>query len=343
MNHKKWLLALLPLLGMMTGCLKEDSCQTKLVFKPLVQATSVETPVAMREGLKAFTYAVDTADWHVASYEEAVQGVITNKETQEKLAEPKAVGVPYDGPGAEEEARLGWIQMPLPRTQMVVVVDTLHCLYGYTMQESAVNLPYLYVSMVMMPWKEGKSYQSGKWLFFNDFYQPKVDLKVTVRPQIQDEEGAEAHAPSSQSLMKVYAYRVDTADWYIRSYDDAYAGRITRKTDSTEMRDRPNFTAYPDADGQYSMTVNDSPLMVVVVDRTNRQYAYSKQEPVLEGESPLWQLVFQAWTKEWIRQADGWTFIDEEQKPKPEKPEPEPEPGPDPGPGPETSSETPLR
>lgn len=309
------------------SCLKSGSYKTVYVLKPSVQVQSVD-PAAPLEGVLAYAYAVDTAEWGIASYEDAVVGILSRKSNpSEQLTEPAATAIPYvpsaatDGAEFEAEAGSGvstlhWLQMALDdRPHMVVAVDPSNRLYGYTMHQPPLNIARLYISVVFQPWKEGRAYKNGNWSFYNDFFAPPTVLKAYFRPTWQaEEEGEEAQFASSD--LKVYAFVADTTDWQIASYDDAVAGRIVRKTGSEE-RTTPNFQAYHESDTDlYGMEVTATPLLAVVVDRLNRLYAYTKLVPDLTGESPTWPVVFRPWMARWKYDENGWVMVDESLAPQ---------------------------
>ncbi len=317
-----------------SGCLKDNSTATTYVLKPFVQAKSVDQPEPL-EGIRLYTYAVDTTSWQILSYDDALAGVITSKQNpQEQQSEPAAVGTPYQFTGTAEDGTsaeaVGWLQMPISRQpQMVVAVDPSSRLFAYTMQESVLNVPFLYVSLTFTPYKEGRCYKSGKWVLRNDFYNPPAKLKAYVDPKFKTTpEAAEEHYANGQ--IKIYAYAADTTDWKIKSYEDAWASRITLKRDERQQRDEPNFIGYAEENGKYGMTINSTPIMLVAVDRVNKIYAYTKQTPDLEGEEPTWNILFSLWPEEWIREENGWTIINEKFSPENQKPDPEPEPEPEP-------------
>lgn len=302
--------------ALLPGCSKDPSYDTNYILKPLVQTMSVDTPEPL-EGVVAYTYPVDTTLWGIRSYEDALLGIITHKEDPaQQMTSPAAVAEPYDHtveetPETEPFASTGWLQMPIGAPiQMIVAVDTANRLYAYTVQESLLNLPRLYVSLVFKPWKEGNSWKEGNWSFYNEFYEPPTVLKTYLSPKLQAEEGGEETDPAA-SAFKAYAYVADTTEWYIASYDDALAGKITMKEDASQTRTTPNFQAYREDSGLYGMSVTATPLMVVAVDRTNRIYAYSKQVPDLTGAEPQWNVVFRPWRTERITVEEGWRYVDE--------------------------------
>ena len=320
----------------MTGCLKDNSCATTYILKPLLQEKQVDSPVPMAEGVQLYTYEVDTLNWEVASYEDAVKGILTSKHNpEEQLTQPAGVGEPYTysttpDDGSSPYESIGWMQMPISKhQQMVVAVDTQHRIFGYTAQESVINIPFYYVTVVFTPYKEAKQWKSGKWQFRNDYYAPPLKLKAYVDPKYEAEQGGQPTA-FENSEVKVYAYAADTLDWCVKSFEDAAAGRITLKRDESEKRDQPNFQAYKEQNGLFGMTINSSPVMIVVVDRAHKIYAYTKQEPDLAGECPTWDVLIQAWGEQWIWAANGWTLVNEAFSPENREPEPEPEPEPDP-------------
>ena len=291
--------------ALFTGCFKDVSYKTTYVFKPLEQEKSGD-PTQILADAKLYAFAADTSSWEVASYKDALAGVISQRGNRnEKISTPLAAGEPYEQEGVE-----GLLQMSFDRSSvMVVAVDTKNELYGYTQQEVPENTPKIYVTLIFKRWKQGYSYKDGKWLMFNDSYTPPIYIDSQVTAQLQAEEGAEPTVPSN---LRVYAYAVDTTAWRIASYDDAYAGRITSKRDENDTRTTPSFQAYADEEtGLFSMQVSVESLMVVVVDRVNRLYAYSQQSVDLDGASPTFEVLFRPWRGVWIDVLDGWRIVNE--------------------------------
>lgn len=296
------------------GCFKDTSVKTNYVLKPLSQTLSTD-PYEALEGVKAYAFDADTTLYTVASYEDALNGVISLKsDLSSKLSEPTAVSEPY-----EQEGATGWVHMSLSApTQMVVAVDTQHRLYAYTQQELEVNLPNLYVVLPFKVWKEGNSYKDGNWSFYNEYYTPPVYRDCYVDAKVQLTEEGET---TSISKMEVYAYAADTTAWFIASYDDAVSGKITSKADTTETRTIPSFQAYADGEtGLYKMSVSAENLMVVVADRSDQLYAYTQQTVDLAETDPLSfpSLVFRPWKGIWIDKTDtnGWTVVNPTYEPE---------------------------
>lgn len=60
------------------GCFKDVSDSTNYVLKPLVQNLSAD-PNNPLEGVRAYAFVADTALYTVASYEDALNGVVTSR------------------------------------------------------------------------------------------------------------------------------------------------------------------------------------------------------------------------------------------------------------------------
>lgn len=313
MNVKRNIL-ILAAAALLTGCFKDVSTRTIYVIKPLVQDLSGDPYLAL-EGVQAYAFDADTAFYTVASYEDALAGVASLKRTPSQQLPAFAAGEPY-----EREGTSGWVQMPLSNaTQMILAVDTEHRIYAYTQQELAENLPILYVALPFKPWKEGFSYKDGNWSYYNEFYTPPTYLDCFIEPAVQSEESG---ATAEISSLKAYAFAADTTAWYIASYDDAVAGKITSKDDDSFTRSNPNFTAYKEeGSALYKMQVSTQTLMVVVVDRVNKLYAYTKKEVDLEGTSPTFPVLFRPWVQQWIdtEEPNGWIVVNPELDPDPDK------------------------
>lgn len=300
--------------ALLTGCFKDVSTKTTYVIKPLVQDLSGDPYLAL-EGVQAYAFDADTTFYTVASYEDALAGVASLKDNPSQQLPAFVAGEPY-----EREGISGWVQMPLSNaTQMVLAIDTEHRIYAYTQQELGENLPNLYVALPFKPWKEGFSYKDGNWSYYNEFYTPPTYLDCFIEPAVQTEEGG---ATGEISSLKAYAFAADTTAWYIATYDDAVAGKITSKDDDSFTRSNPNFTAYKEeGSALYKMQVSTQTLMVVVVDRVNRLYAYTKKEVDLEGASPTFPVLFRPWVQQWIDddEPNGWIVVNPELDPDPDK------------------------
>lgn len=131
--------------------------------------------------------------------------------------------------------------------------------------------------------------------------------------------------------LEAYAFYVDTAQWYIASWDDALAHIITDKEDHSRTLTQPDVvgTFDADADFQVALPLTREMSMLVVVDKANSMYAYRKYLSPINIEEILTQLHIYAWKPTYS--ANGWRIVnpfpDEERPPLvPVEPEPEPEP-----------------
>lgn len=293
-------------LFLLASCFKEVAFRTEYIVRPQREATSDDRIRPLVSGAVAFAFDADTAAWTVASYDDALAGIITSRSNPaEKRSEPVASSVPHGDSGE--------ISLDLDREwQMVVVVDPVDRLYAFTRQQLPVNLPVLNVSLIFQPWRSGKSYKSGSWLFFNDFYVEPDRVECSVEVLSEPAQGAQ---PGSVSSCKVYAYAVDTTEWYIASYEHAAEGIITSRS-SGVTRTSPDFPGYSvSGTDVFGLEVSASPVMLVAVDRSDRIYAYTEAEIDLQGPDPAFAVLFRPWQELWIARENGWCFVDERYAP----------------------------
>ena len=172
---------------LLAGCFKKVRYETAYVLEPWVELTSGGEKVAYQwDTIRCYAFPTDTTDWTVASYQDALDGVVTSLRTGERLAQPMASGEPYRMDGNEN-----WLAMTVSGPSvMIVAVDTYNRLYGFRQQGLGANLSQMYVQMTFRPWKRARTYTDGDWLMFNEFYDPSVEL--IVRPLLQAEEASAA-------------------------------------------------------------------------------------------------------------------------------------------------------
>lgn len=310
---KRILFTLLPAMLLLTGCFKDVAENTAYILKPLVQRTSggLNEPLP---GVLAFAFEADTTEWTVANYEEALAATISLKSNlQEKNATPIAEAFPYEVEGMTDRLE---ITLP-PRELMLLAVDTENRLYAYTQLEMQENIGSLFVTLIFKTWKEGASWSEG-WSFYNSYYTPAKEVESFVKVAAEPAEGAATEVIPS---VKVMAFAADTTEWRIASYDDAVGGMLTSKQDEQITRSNPEYNGYETNEaGTYRLKVGASPLMVVVVDRTHRMYAYSKQTLDLDSDlSPTFSVLFRPWLTTWISEQDGWRVVNPEYEPETEE------------------------
>ena len=89
------------------GCFKDVSYKTTYVFKPLEQEKSGD-PTQILADAKLYAFAADTSSWEVASYKDALAGVISQRGNRnEKISTPLAAGEPYEEEGLGDGGRRG--------------------------------------------------------------------------------------------------------------------------------------------------------------------------------------------------------------------------------------------
>ena len=152
------------------GCFKSVGYDTDVILKSWVQTEST-AELKPAQGVVAYAFEADTATWTVASYEDALNGVLTRKGTDEAGVSP-VQGTAYRVDSVDMDLLL----MRVGSTPVVVVaVDTENRLYGYRQQDLGENLPQLFTSVIFRPWKQMKKYVDGTWRMFNDFYVEEPD------------------------------------------------------------------------------------------------------------------------------------------------------------------------
>lgn len=287
------------------GCFKEVSYRTDYVLKPLVQENSGDVAQLLPEGkAQAFAHAADTVFWEVASYEDALAGIITRRDNPtEKQTVPLVTAEPY-----QQEGIAGWLSMRIDKPSvMVVAVDTEHRIYGYTQQEIAENFPKLYVSVVFKPWKEGTEYKDGNWISATSSMCLRPISIVTSHLRCRPRRTAKRPSLRNSRPMPMPSIRRRGGS----PHTSTPRGVITSKNDPSQTRSNPNFTASKEESGAYGMEVSSPTLMVVVVDQTNEVYAYSKQEVDLDGEPVTFPIVFRTWRPEYLYVEEGWRVVNE--------------------------------
>ncbi len=142
-----------------TSCFKKESYDTLFRIAVYNQNVSGE-PLTRATDLESYAFYVDTNLWRIASWEDALAHVITDKRNPSvRLSVPDVVGV-FD---AEAD-----FQVALPLTaplSMLVVVDKANSMYAYRKYESPINLPEIFAQLHMYAWR--KTYNANGWRIVN--------------------------------------------------------------------------------------------------------------------------------------------------------------------------------
>ena len=134
------------------GCFKSVGYDTDVILKSWVQTESA-AELKPAQGVVAYAFEADTVTWTVASYEDALNGVLTRKGTDEAGVSP-VQGTAYRVDSVD-------MDLLLMRVGSTPVVGE--------------NLPQLFTSVIFRPWKQMKKYVDGTWRMFNDFYVEEPD------------------------------------------------------------------------------------------------------------------------------------------------------------------------
>lgn len=123
----------------------------------ILPSTAVET----------YAYYVDTTEWSVLTYEDALARRITNKTTGEVHSTPDVEGtfdvaLPYPAS----------VRLEQPISMIVLVNPTLR-LYAYRKYELPINLATVDTKLYMASWRG--THSSSGWLVKNDFYKAESE------------------------------------------------------------------------------------------------------------------------------------------------------------------------
>ena len=293
--------------ALLAGCFKKVRYETTYVLEPWVELTSGGEKVAyLWDTIRCYAFPTDTTDWTVASYQDALDGVVTNLRSGERYDRPMAAGEPYQMDGNEN-----WLSMPVSGSSvMIVAVDTYNRLYGYRQQEIGANIPQLYVQTTFRPWKRARTYTDGDWLMFNEFYDPSVE--VVVQPQLQAASGATAAPRPGVVPSRFYA---EAGAWTVRDYADARAGVITaveggaRRSDPAArgvlMQEEPDqlwlsMWLAPEAGTQQ--------VLLIAADTVNLLYGFCEAEVSDQKPRVTYPVTFCPWREEYSYRESGWTM-----------------------------------
>lgn len=173
------------ILATLTGCFKELSYDTTIVLRPTQQIESGGSAIAL-PGVVAYAFLADTTYYEVTSYENAMAGIMSDKETGEQIT-AIAVSTSYDEFDNSVALNVNG------EVIAIVAIDTLNGDYGYTTYEVGVNISTTYIAVNFAPWKEGK-FTYGNWCFVvDDPFEPEIpDVELPepeeVEPEIEEEE-----------------------------------------------------------------------------------------------------------------------------------------------------------
>ncbi len=176
----KWfrIITLAAVAVVVTSCFKKVTMDCRYHVRPYYQAESGGVAV-QGEGIIAYAFAADTTQWTVASYEDALNGVLTSKTSGEKRSDAME--------RVEQSDSTVVLQLTVTPVT-IVVVDPINKLFAWRMTEVVENLPDLYVSVTFRPWSAKKLYVEGPWRMNNEAYvAPEVPEEPTEPEQPEEE------------------------------------------------------------------------------------------------------------------------------------------------------------
>lgn len=166
-------MAFMPLLQ---GCFKDVVEYTDFRISVYDQTESNGEFVRSTD-LETYAFYVDTTQWTVKSYEDALARRITNKTTGKTQTEPDAIGEFY----ADDEYQVT-IRLESEMSMIVVVNPTLK-LFAYRNYKLPINLPAVDTKLYMASWRQ--SHSVAGWRVVNNFYEPPTEEPT---PPADDEE-----------------------------------------------------------------------------------------------------------------------------------------------------------
>ena len=156
-------MAFMPLLQ---GCFKDVVEYTDFRISVYDQTESNGEFVRSTD-LETYAFYVDTTQWTVKSYEDALARRITNKTTGKTQTEPDAIGEFY----ADDEYQVT-IRLESEMSMIVVVNPTLK-LFAYRNYKLPINLPAVDTKLYMASWRQ--SHSVAGWRVVNNFYEPPTE------------------------------------------------------------------------------------------------------------------------------------------------------------------------
>lgn len=152
----------------MSGCFKSKTTDTLLVLKVLVEEKSGEDKI-LAEDVQVYGYELENDDWYIASYDDALNGIITDSLATQKLTVPDLRGEKFEKEGLTQY----YTSIPLTSSPtMVVVVCPSAKMFAYSFRTlDVINMTETYITLLLHKWKsayytEGADTKGGMWYIF---------------------------------------------------------------------------------------------------------------------------------------------------------------------------------
>ena len=152
----------------MSGCFKSKTTDTLLVLKVLVEEKSGDDK-NLAEDVQIYGYELENDDWYIASYDDALNGIITDSLATQKLTVPDLRGEKFEKEGLTQY----YTAIPLTSSPtMVVVVCPSAKMFAYSFRTlDVINMTETYITLLLHKWKsayytEGADTKGGMWYIF---------------------------------------------------------------------------------------------------------------------------------------------------------------------------------
>ena len=172
----KYIVCIMAFMPLLQGCFKDVVEYTDFRISVYDQTES-NGEFERSTDLETYAFYVDTTEWTVKSYEDALTRRITNKTTGKTQTEPDAIGEFY----ADDEYQVT-IRLESEMSMIVVVNPTLK-LFAYRNYKLPINLPAVDTKLYMASWRQ--SHSVAGWRVVNNFYEPPTEEPT---PPADDEE-----------------------------------------------------------------------------------------------------------------------------------------------------------
>lgn len=155
--------------GLLASC-KDSKTETDYIITPFIQ---LEQELGREDAVnvKAYAYYGDTTYWKIMSWEDAVDGVITNKSDEDRTRTPDF---------AAELNENGQLVLG-PITQMDFMVLVCHTepddadgvrMYAWRNAKTIEDLPQITVNLTFKPWRTANYVREARWLFVYEHPEP---------------------------------------------------------------------------------------------------------------------------------------------------------------------------
>lgn len=175
------IVAIIVALVAMVGCFQEEKQGTRMRIALHSQNVSTDPVLKTSHDIEAYAFYVEKGSkWTVASWEDACNHVITNKNnTNIVLTTPDLYGE-YD-PTAEYQLTLElWSQYTF-----IVIVDKTNRIYASRFYETPVNIPEIMAQLHLYAYK--KSGTANGWDMVNPFPDEAREPLVPVEEETEEE------------------------------------------------------------------------------------------------------------------------------------------------------------